>query len=45
LERAEASRAAKSKDSRLVDQDDFKESLGRLSFFRRPVIPEIVLTE
>jgi hypothetical protein len=45
LERAEASRAAKSKDNRLVDQDDFKESLGRLSFFRRPVIAEIVLTE
>jgi len=40
LERAEASRAAKSKDSRLVDQDDFKESLGRLSFFRRPVLTE-----
>ena len=45
LERAEASRAAKSKDSRLVDQDDFKESLGRLSFFRRPVITEIILAE
>jgi hypothetical protein len=47
LEKAELSRSIKAKETRTIDQPDFKESLGRLSFFRRPVadIPEIVLTE
>lgn len=34
LEKAEAARAEKAK---LVDPEDFKEALGRLSFFRRPL--------
>ena len=34
LEKAEAARAEKAK---LVDPNDFKEALGRLSFFRRPL--------
>ena len=47
LEKAELSRSIKAKETRTIDQPDFKESLGRLSFFRRPVseIAEIVLTE
>jgi hypothetical protein len=35
LEKAEADRAQKAKR---VDPEEFKEALGRLSFFRRPVV-------
>ena len=47
LEKAELSRLLKAKESRTVDQPDFKESLSRLSFFRRPVseMAEIVLSD